>query len=695
MRTTPKSPLALALLLGFAVFAATEARADEGMWTFNNFPAAKVGQAYGFTPDPKWLEKVRLASVRLAGGCSASFVSPKGLVQTNHHCARDCIQQLSTAEANFIEDGFFAKEEKDEKRCPQMEVNQLTQITDVTDPIKKATEGKSGADFQAAQKAAEAAILKDCAGGNDKVRCDVVQLYNGGMYNLYKYRRYQDVRLAFAPEESIAFFGGDPDNFEFPRYDLDVAYVRVYGDDGKPLNTRANYFRYADKDAEEGDLTFVSGNPGSTSRLATVAQLELMRDQSLPNQLLYLSEMRGILLQYSAQGEEQKRTARDDLFGIENSYKARYGQFKALVDPALIEGKRKAEAELKAKVDADPAMKKEYGDPWAEIARAVQHLRVIQDRYVTLEGGRGFQSYLWAHAKRLVRFAEESGKPDAQRLREFRDSNLPAFRQITLSDAPVYPELDRAMLRHSLSYLRRVLGPDDPLVRQIFGAKSDEQVADELVRGSKLGDAALRKKLVEGGAAAINASDDPMIRFARAVDPALRAVRKDYEDNVDAVISKNAGYIAQARFKIYGTDVYPDATFSARLSYGAVKGYESKGRKVTPFTTMGGAFERHTGAFPFALPKSWLDAKGAIKLDTKFNFVTTNDIIGGNSGSPVINRNAEVVGLVFDGNIESLGGNFGFDAAVNRTVAVNVGAMKESLARIYKADRIVKELSAK
>ncbi|MEE3623262.1 S46 family peptidase [Nitrospirillum sp. BR 11752] len=693
LKGAPLSALAAAALAGL-LLAPTVAGADEGMWTFNNFPSAKVKQAYGFSPDPKWLERVQLASVRLARGCSGAFVSASGLVQTNHHCARACIQQVSTAEHNHIKDGFTAAELKDEAKCPDMEVNQLVQITDVTQRVNAATAGKEGDAFSAALKEVQAAIQKECTGGADDTRCDVVELYHGGAYNLYKYHRYQDVRLVFAPEEDIAFFGGDPDNFEFPRYDLDVSYVRVYDKDGKPLNTKANYFPYASHDANEGDLVFTSGNPGRTERLDTVAELEYDRDHALPDRLLYLAELRGILLQFTSQGEENGRIARTKLFTLENSYKALYGGLQTLVDPALIAAKRKDEAELKAIIDADPALKQQYGDPWAAIAKSVEHFAIVATRYDVLEGGRSFtQSDMFTFARNLVRAASERTLPDGKRLREYTDANFPFIRQRLLSNSPVYPELERVLMRMQLVYMQRQLGPDDPLVKKVFGSRSAEQIADDLVKGSTLGDPAERKRLLEGGQAALDASTDPMIKFAKLVDADALAARRDVEANVAAVQQKNAGYIAQAMFKVHGTSIYPDATFSPRVSYGAVKGYEQNGQHVAPFTTMGGTFGRATGAFPFALPESWLKAKDAINPSQKFDAVSTNDIIGGNSGSPVINKDAEVVGLIFDGNIQSLGGDYGYDGSVNRAVWVTVGALKEALAKVYHANRLAKELA--
>ena len=679
-----------ALMLPAALMA--PASADEGMWTTNNFPADKVAQAYGFKPDQAWLDHVRLSSLRLARGCSASFVSPEGLVQTNHHCAQGCIAQLSTATNDLVAAGFYAKERKDEVKCPDIEANQLIAITDVTDRVGRATANKDGQALVDAKKAIEATIARECSGDDVNLRCDVVELYHGGVYNLYKYRRYQDVRLVFAPELAIAFFGGDPDNFEFPRYDLDVTYLRVYAGDA-PLDSSANYFHYAKVDAQAGDLTFTSGHPGATNRLDTVAELEFRRDVTLPRDIFYSSELRGILTEFSTKGVEQARIATGLLFGIENSLKARKGQFAALVDPAIIKARAAAEQALRAKVAADPQLQAQYGKAWDNIRAALDRYRELRDRYVFTEGGQGFRSRLFGFAKTLVRHAAEAAKPDEARLREFTNANFPIQRQAMVASTPVYPELEKLTLTFSLTKLREALGPDDPFVKKVLGDKSPAKLAAELVDGTGLADVDFRRRLLDADPAAIAASNDPMIAFARNIDPDLRAVRQRYENDVAAQLTKYSGQIANAMFKIHGTSTYPDATFTLRISYGTVKGYRENGREIDPITRIGGAFERATGSDPFRLPDSWIAARAALDPAQPFNFATTNDIIGGNSGSPVLNKAGEVVGLIFDGNIQSLGGDFGFDPAVNRAVAVNVGALREALAKVYHADRVVDELS--
>jgi len=667
------------------------AKADEGMWLLDNFPSDRVEKLYGFRPDQHWLDRVRLSAVRLAQGCSAGFVSPRGLVQTNHHCAEECLEQISTSEKDLMTAGFYAKEEKDEAKCPEFELDQLIGIGDVTARVREAIEGKAGEAFTEAKRAVKAGIAKECSGGNDALRCDVVELYEGGIYNLYKYRRFQDVRLVFAPEQAIAFFGGDPDNFEFPRYDLDVSYLRVY-QDGKPLDTAANYFPYARGDVKPGHLTFKVGNPGSTQRLDTVAELEYDRDVALPRSLFRASELRGLLTEFRTKGAEEKRIATGRLFSVENSLKARKGQFEALVDPALIAAKTKEENELRARVDEDPALKAEAGAAWDLIRDTLKRWKPKSERYAYTEGHSAFNTSLFSDAIALVRYPAEKAKPDEKRLPEYTDANFPGIKQSILADRPFYPELEKLTLTFSLTKLREVLGPDDPFVRTVLGKKSPEELGNEMVDGSRLRDVAFRKALLEGGQAAIDASSDPVIAMARLLDPDFRAVRKDYEDNFAAPLHQAHTAIARARFKTFGTSIYPDATFTMRISYGTVKGYWQDDKFIEPITRIAGLFERSTGALPYKLPDSWIAARPVLNMDQPMNFVTTNDIIGGNSGSPVINKAGEIVGLIFDGNIQSLGGDFGFDPAVNRAVAVNVGALREALTKVYHADRIAAEL---
>lgn len=678
-----------ALLLA-SLLAAPRARADEGMWTYNAFPKELVKQRYGFQTNDAWLENVRLSSVRLAGGCSASFVSGSGLVMTNHHCAHECIEQLSTAEQDFVKDGFYAKTAAEERKCPDMEVDQLVAISDVTTRMRKATTGLQGEKFAAAQRAEIARIEQACQTTPD-LRCEVVTLFHGGVYDLYTYRRYQDVRLVFAPEFQIAFFGGDPDNFEFPRYDLDVSFVRVY-DGGKPLANK-NWFRWSPKGAEDGELTFVAGNPGGTDRLLTTAQLAYQRDHGLVERMVRSSELRGLLTGFQMMGPEQKRVSNAYVFYLENSLKVIRGRLAALQNPAFFAQKVKEEQALKAAIKKDPKLAKRVLPAFDAIARAMVRQEEISTRYTYLEGKAGLGGDVFADARTLVRGAEELKKPNEQRLEEFRDSALPELTASLFAPAPIYPSFEKVRLAHSLAKLREHLGPDDPVVKKLLGKESPEEVAARLVDGTTLRDPAVRRKLWEGGPAAIAASKDPMLAFARLVDPDARAIRKIHDDEVEAVVKRNQELIAEARFAVAGRSTYPDATFTPRVSFGQVKGWKEGERTVAPFTTLGGAFQRDTGRDPFALPPRWLASKDRLDLSTRFNLVTTNDIIGGNSGSPMIDKDAQIVGLVFDGNIHSIGGDYGFDAALNRTVAVHSAALLETLRNVYGATRVVEELT--
>jgi hypothetical protein len=677
-------PIRLAAVLALAPLLA---RADEGMWTFDAFPSEKVERAYGFAPTPAWLDHVRRSSARIALGCSASFVSERGLVMTNHHCVHACVEQLSTAGADLVEAGFLARTTLEERRCPDMEVDQLVGIADVTARVRAATRGREGEAYQRALRGETARIEKECQ-TSAAVRCDVVPLYEGGLHHLYTYRRFQDVRLVFAPELAIAFFGGDPDNFMFPRHDLDLAFLRVY-EAGKPARLDS-WFRWSAAGAEAGELTFVTGHPGGTDRALTAAQLRYQRDVALPERLVQLAELRGLLTGFRLLGEEQRRISTEHLLSVENSVKALRGQLEALQDPEFFRAKVAAEEALVAQLAADPERGPKVLPAFAAIEGAQARLRGIRKELRALEHGLGGD--LFPLARTLLRAAEERTKPDGDRLGEYRDANLPVLARRIGSEAPVHPELERLLLGHGLAKVREALGPDHPAVRRLLGKASPEEIAARAIGGTRLGDPAVRRALWEGGRAAVDASRDPLVALARAIDADARAIRKTYEDEIDSVVRRGHEVIAEARFAVQGRTTYPDATFTLRLSYGQVKGWKEGTREIPPFTTLAGAFERHTGRDPFALPPSWLAARDRLDLATRFDFVTTNDIVGGNSGSPVVNRDAEIVGLVFDGNIHSLGGEYGFDPAVNRAVAVHSAAILEALAKVYRAQALVDEL---
>ena len=685
--------LRLPILAGMAAVFATMAKADEGMWTFDNFPFAAVNAKYRTAIDQAWLDRVRGAAVRLSSGCSASLVSGRGLVLTNHHCVRDCAQKLSTAQTDYVKDGFSAARREDEKLCPGMQAEILTTISDVTASITNAAAGKTGQDFVKARDAQIAAVEKGgCAGRQDLYRCQVVTLYQGGQYKLYVFRKYSDVRLVVAPELQTAFFGGDPDNFNFPRYDLDFSFVRLYEKD-TPISS-PDHLRWSVAPPKEGEPVFVAGNPGSTQRLLTAEQLETVRDLTLPRTLLLYSEIRGRLIRFSSESAEHARIADDRLFGIENSFKALSGQFKALVDPALISAKRRSDRQLRDAVAKNAKLARETGDPWSDIARAQSDLKALYSSYSFLETRGGFGSDLFRYARALVRAAEEKAKPNGERLPEYTDSQLPLLEKRLLDAAPVYPEVEQMVLEFWLSKLREYLTADAPATKAFLGKESPETLSARLAQ-SKLGDPALRRKLWEGGKPAIQASDDPIIRFVLATDAASRAVRKEYETRVSGPIDRAAQKLAKARFAVYGANTYPDATFSLRLSYGKVGGWSDNGVTVGAFTRFGGLWERATGQFPFNLAPRWQQAQGKVDPNTVFDFVSDNDIIGGNSGSPAIDARGQVVGAIFDGNIDSLGGSFGFDPKVNRAVSVSTAAITEALRKVYDNGALVAELTEK
>jgi hypothetical protein len=668
------------------------ARADEGMWTYDNFPSGTVASKYGFKPDPAWLREAQLSSVRLAGGCSGSFVSGNGLVMTNHHCAHACIEQLSTAHDDRVAKGFYAPALANEMRCPEIELNQLVETRDVTDTVKEATRGLGpGKAFNDRRKAAMTQIEKQCAGQDEKVRCDVVTLYGGGVYSLYRYRRFQDVRLVFAPEMDIAFFGGDPDNFNFPRFDLDVTFLRAW-EDGKPARTE-HHFGWSQAGSRDGELTFVSGNPGGTDRQLTMAMLKLQRDVVLPRMLMDLAQRRGALTVFTQESPEHRRIGEKELFGVENGFKVLRGHFNALVSPKVWNELDAREKLLRAKVDESPDLKARYASAWDDQARALRDFEPRRTEYDYIERSRGFAGQLYRAARTLVRGTEETAKPDDQRLREYTDAKLPQLKQLLFSNAPVYADLERFDLEYSLTKMREELGVDHPFVRRILGRKSPHELAAELVR-SRLDDVGLREHLWKGGVQAVRASSDPMIRLALAVEADARPLRKWHDEQIEPVAVAADERIAAARFAIEGRSRYPDATFTPRLSYGTVTGYVEQGRPIAPYTSFGQAFERATGRAPFRLPDSWLRAaeEGRVPMAAPLNFITSNDIIGGNSGSPVFDRDRRITGLIFDGNIHSIGGNYGFDPLLNRAVAVDSRAIQQALRSIYAADRLAQEL---
>jgi hypothetical protein len=667
-------------------------RADEGMWLFNDPPKKMLKEKYNFAPDAQWYEHLQKSSVRFNSGGSGSFVSSNGLVMTNHHIGSDALQKMSDKDHDYVATGYYARNLKDEIKCVDLELNVLMSIEDVTKRVNDAIPaGSSSEEAQKARRAAMNTIEKESL---DKtgLRSDVITLYQGGLYHLYRFKKYTDVRLVFAPEVSVAFFGGDPDNFEYPRYDLDICFFRVYEND-KPAKIE-HYLKWSQAGAEKDELVFVSGHPGKTDRMNSLSHLEFIRDKTLPYAMSKLFRYEVLLSTFSERSAENARRAQDELFTVQNSRKAYLGRVAGLQDPAVMKQKRDDETKLRQSVQKDPKLK-EAANAWDQVDASLRVYSDILLQYDLLERGNAFRCEPFQIARGLLRLVEESRKPNADRLREYRESNLDSLKQELFSEAPVYNDLETVKLADSLSMYMELVGPNDPLLQKVLAGKSPQERGAELVAGSRLKDVAVRKELFAGGAKEIEASKDPMIQLARLVDSAARAVRKTYEDKVEEVQRQAYARIANARFAVYGTDVYPDATFTLRLAYGTVKGYTEQGKQIQPWTTMGGAFEHadnHGNKPPFELPKTWLQHKGDLNRNTPFNFVFTADIIGGNSGSPVVNRNNELVGIIFDGNLQSLVWDYVFDEKEGRATAVHSASIVESLRKIYDAGPLADEL---
>jgi hypothetical protein len=684
-------------LVLLALLSSPPAFSDAGMWTFHDFPRELLKREHGADIDSAWLDRVRTSTVRLAN-CTASFVSADGLILTNHHCSEACLDENSTGEQNLVRAGFLARTRDKELKCAAQVADVLVAMENVSTQVTAAIHGLNDKAANETRKKTLAKLEQACeeaskgaAGG--ALKCESVDLYQGGQYWLYKYRRYDDVRLVFAPERGIAAFGGDPDNFQFPRWCLDMSVLRAYGADGKPAAT-PNFLALRGDGPQAGELVLVPGHPGNTQRLLTVAQLQTLRDVDLPRFLLRAAELRGRYIQFGKSGAEANRIVEDPLNNLENVIKVRRNQLDALLDERLMQRKRAEEGALRAKVAADPAFAG-AGDPWAAIARAEARARELSLPYAFLEQGSGFNSRLFGYARTLVRGAAERPKANTERLNEYRETALPRVQRRLFAPLPVYPQLEKLTLSFSLERMREWLGPDASVVRQLLSKDSPDTLATRLVDGSKLADPAVRKQLWEGGQAAIDASQDPMIVLAREVDAEARAVRKQQEDEVEAPVQSAEQKIARARFKAYGTTVAPDATFTLRLNFGTVQGWREGSQEVEPFTRTARLFERATGQEPFKVPDSWLAVKDQLDPQSRFNLSSNNDIIGGNSGSPLIDAKGRLVGLIFDGNIHSIAGDYWFDPQLNRSVAVDTQIILEALRKVYKANDLLAELGQK
>ena len=668
---------------------------DEGMWLFNNPPKAHLKAKYNFEPTDAWLNHLQKSSVRFNSGGSGSFVSANGLVMTNHHVAADALQKMGTKDRNYYRDGFHAKTYAEESKCEAMELNVLMSIEDVTERVNASSKaGAKAEDSFAARRAVISEIEKESL-DKTSLRSDVVTLYQGGAYHLYRFKKYTDVRLVFAPEQQIAFFGGDPDNFEYPRFDLDMAFFRVYEND-KPAKIE-HFLKWSKAGAKEDELVFVSGHPGKTNRLNTVDELQYFRDIGYPFLLNRLNRWEVLLNAFSGRSEENARQAKEFLFGVQNSRKARVGGLGGLLDPELMARKQAYELKLKEAVAKDAKLA-DAKTAWDKVTASEKIRAELIKPYTVLEGAAGFNCEIFGIARTLVRAAEEKPKKNQERLREFRDSALESMELQLFSEEPIYDEYEIVKLADGLSFMASILGYKHPIVVTSLAGKSPQQRAAELVLGSKLKDVNERKRLYKEGAKAITASKDPILLLALAVDAESRKIRKRMELEVEEPKRQAYAEIAKVKFALEGTSTYPDATFTLRLAFGTVKGYEENGKKVPAETYYSGLYERsteHMNKSPFDLPQRWIDKKGKLDMKVPLNFVCTADIIGGNSGSPVVNKDAEVVGLIFDGNIQSLVLDFAFTEEQGRAVSVHSQGMIEALRKVYEATNVADELEGK
>ncbi len=677
-----------AAFLALFLLAPAPALADEGMWTFHSPPKKLLKEKYGFDLSDAWLEQVRLASVRFNSGGSGCFVSPNGLAITNHHVGLDSIHKLSTPEHDYVRDGFYARTQAEELKCQDLELNVLVAVTDVSERVKGAVEKDATPEEAVKQRRAAIGTIEKEAFDASGLRSDVVTLYRGGEYWLYQYRQYKDVRLVFAPEGQIGFFGGDPDNFTYPRFNLDFSVFRVYEDD-KPAAT-PHYLHFSPGGVAEGDLLFVSGNPGSTNRLQTFTQIEYLRDKTRPRALATIAHLGAALREYAARGAEEERQSKDLLFSLENSRKAYAGELKGLLDEGLMLRKAEEEAALRDEVVQRPELAAEIGGAWDEIAEAQALIAEQDDRYYYAR----MRSDLAGKALTIVRYVAEVEKPNGERLPEFRDSNLDNLKFSLFSEAPIYLGLDETMLRSGLELAAQNLPADDPFLTLALGEKEPAALARALVSGTELEKVETRKQLVEGGGAAVAASQDPLIVLARTIDPLLREMQERAEE-LGFRITQAQEKIARARFAVYGNSVYPDATFTLRLAFGVAKGYE-EGTTLVPWKTnfygLYGRCRAFDNKAPFDLPPRYLEREARIDLSTPIDFVSTCDITGGNSGSPTINRKGELVGLIFDGNIQGLPNAFVFADQADRAISVHVAGILEALVKVYDAGPLAAEL---
>lgn len=669
------------------------AHADEGMWLMNRLPREYLKKTYGFEPTAAWIEHVQKACVKFGGGGSASFVSPNGLAMTNHHVGSDAIADVSDANHDFIRDGFYAATQDKEIRCPNVTLSQLIAIEDVTQRVSaKVPPAMSPAEAQAERDKAIAQIERE-AKEKTGLAPQVVKLYHGARYHLYQYKEYDDVRLVMAPEQAIAFFGGDIDNFEYPRYDLDISFFRAY-EGGKPAKTE-HYFKWSTAGPKDGELVFMAGNPARTRRMYTIDHLKFLRDVELPLILNIYNQREVAHAQFALRSDEHRRIGNDVLFGTQNGRKAFGGILAGLLDETIMQRKQVQEAAL---LEFSRTHGSSGAEAWPKLSAAIREMREYYPAYFLLENRRSSKGRLFDMAFKLVRAAQERERPDSERMEGYRQTDAKSLESDLFSEAPIYDDLEKLMLTDALTRCARILGGDHRVVKAALAGQTPDTKASEVITGTKLKDLAFRKQMYDGGHSSISECADSMIRLALVVEPLARELKQRYDKQFTGV--ENAAYaaIAEASFAKYGEDLYPDATHTLRLSIGTVKGYEENGKPVLPFTTMAGAFEhaeKHQHRPPFTLPESWIKSRDKLKPGTPLNFVSTNDIIGGNSGSPAFSRDAQIVGIVFDGNIQSLVWDIEFDQQQARAVSVHSQAILEALRTIYGAHALVGELEVK